>query len=84
MSKYQDCAEQILSIMIYSDSDEYIRNETKLSQIFETMLIFLDYDDLIDIVKNRVIPKYNERNYKNKDKWILFLNNSIKYWYEYI
>lgn len=56
MSKIQDCADLIIEIMTYSPNDETIRVESKLNSVIESMLIFLDYDDLIEILDNRVRP----------------------------
>lgn len=67
MSTYQDCANLIIEIMTYSSKDNQIANECKLNSVIESMLIFIDYDDLIDIFTKRVIPrllpKINERWY---------------------
>lgn len=79
MGKIQDCAENILSVMIYSDSDEYNRSENILNfHVIDTMLIFLDYEDMIYIISERVIPEYIKRPHKNKDKWLEFLNKKVK------
>ncbi len=57
MSKIEDCADLIIEIMTYSPNDETIRVESKLNSVIESMLIFLDYDDLIEILDNRVRPR---------------------------
>ena len=56
MSKIEDCADLIIEIMTYSSNDDTIRVESKLNSVIESMLIFLDYDDLIEILDNRVRP----------------------------
>lgn len=56
MSKIKDCADLIIEIMTYSSNDDTIRVESKLNSVIESMLIFLDYDDLIEILDNRVRP----------------------------
>lgn len=79
MSKYQDCADLIIEIMTYSSKDNQIANECKLDSVIESMLIFIDYDDLIDIFTKRVIsqllPKVNER-------WYDWYTNKLNYWKE--
>lgn len=57
MSKIKDCADLIIEIMTYSSNDDTIRVESKLNSVIESMLIFLDYDDLIEILDNRVRPR---------------------------
>jgi hypothetical protein len=57
MSKIQDCSDLIIEIMTYSSNDDTIRVESKLNSVIESMLIFLDYDDLIEILDNRVRPR---------------------------
>lgn len=56
MSKIQNCANLIIEIMTHSSNDDTIRVESKLNSVIESMLIFLDYDDLIEILDNRVRP----------------------------
>ena len=77
MSKYQDCADLIIEIMTYSSKDNQIANECKLNSVVESMLIFIDYDDLIDIFTKRVIsrllPKVNER-------WYDWYTNKLEFW----
>lgn len=77
MSKYQDCADLIIEIMTYSSKDNQIANECKLNSVVESMLIFIDYDDLIDIFTKRVIsrllPKVNER-------WYDWYTNKLESW----
>lgn len=57
MSKIKDCADLIIEIITYSSNDDTIRVESKLNSVIESMLIFLDHDDLIEILDNRVRPR---------------------------
>lgn len=57
MSKLVDSATLIWEIMTYSDKDDIIKSESKLNSVIEALLIFLDYDDLIDILDNKVRPR---------------------------
>ena len=70
MSKLVDSADIILQIMTYSDNDNFIKTESKLDSVIEALLIFLDYDDLIDILDNKVRPR--------------LLPNKLKIWNGYI
>lgn len=56
MSKISECADIIWNTMTYNSSD-VIRAESKLDAIIETMLVFLDEEDLLDIIENRVVPR---------------------------
>ncbi len=56
MSKLVKSANLICEIMTYSDKDNIIKSESKLNSVIEALLIFLDYDDLIDILDNKVRP----------------------------
>jgi hypothetical protein len=42
--------------MTYCDKNDIIKSESKLNSVIEALLIFLDYDDLIDILDNKVRP----------------------------
>lgn len=79
MSKIQDCADLIIKIMTYSSNDDTIRVESKLNSVIESMLIFLDYDDLIDILDNRVRPNLLP---KKLIIWSEYINNQITYFKE--
>ena len=76
MSKFQDCAEKIIEMMTYSSRDNQIQNEIAMDNVIETMLIFLDYDDVLDIIENgvipRLLPKVNER-------WFDYIKNKISF-----
>ena len=79
MSKLVDSANIILQIMTYSDNDNFIKTESKLDSVIETLLIFLDYDDLIDILDNKVRP----RLLPNKLQiWNVYINQKIVYFTE--
>lgn len=79
MSKIQDCADQIIRIMTYSDKSDIIKIECKLDEVFEAMLIFLDYEDMIDIMKNRVIGSLSTKIHKI---FFDYITNKINYWNE--
>ena len=70
MSKLVDSANIILQIMTYSDKDNFIKTESKLDSVIDALLIFLYYDDLIDILDNKVRPR--------------LLPNKLKIWNGYI
>lgn len=76
MSKIQDCAEKIIGMMTYSSRDNQIQNEISMDNVIETMLIFLDYDDVLDIIENgvipRLLPKVNER-------WSDYIKNKVNF-----
>ena len=79
MSKLQDCADVIIGRIKYNSCEDCIKIECELSRLFEVMLIFLDYEDMIDILKNRVIPNLS----KTKEKvYHDFFKNQINYWNE--
>lgn len=61
MSKLQECADLVKDIMMYSDDKEIEKNETKVTAVLEAMEIFLDEEDLIDILKKRVQPKLTKK-----------------------
>lgn len=79
MSKIQDCADQIIRIMTYSDKSDIIKIESKLNEVFEAMLIFLDCEDMIDIMKNRVIGSLSTKTHKI---FFDYITNKINYWNE--
>jgi hypothetical protein len=80
MSKLQDCAELVTDIMRYSDDKEGVRNETKVTSVLEAMEIFLDADDMVDILKNRVQPKLSK---KKRAVWDDYINGMLRH-YKYI
>ena len=57
MSKLGESANLIFEIMTYCDKDDIIKSESKLNSVIDALLIFLDYDDLIDILDNKVRPR---------------------------
>lgn len=63
MGKIQECPDLISETMMYS-SEDVVTNEIKMNRIFETMLIFLDIDDLYEIGTKRVIPNLYEPTYE--------------------
>ena len=81
MSKYNDCANLIIEIMTYSSADNQITNESKLDAVVESMLIFLDYEDLIEIITTRVVPRLLP---KINQRWYDWYNNKIVFWGECI
>lgn len=80
MSKLQECADLVKDIMMYSDDKEIEKNETKVTAVLEAMEIFLDEEDLIDILKKRVQPKLTK---KKRAVWDDYLKGIIKH-YQYI
>lgn len=77
MSKIQECADLIIEIMTYSSKDEQIRNECKLNSVIESMLIFLDVDDLRDILSERVVPHLLPKVYQ---RWYDYINLKLRDW----
>ena len=82
MSLYADCADHLYDNIFYSDKDNYNRTECNIEKIIETMLLFLDYSDMIEIVTERVIPKLEQRKFKNRELWFDFFNRKISFWKE--
>jgi hypothetical protein len=70
MSKLVESANLICEIMTYSDKNDIIKSESKLNSVIEALLIFLDYDDLIDILDNKVRT--------------MLLPSRLVIWYDYI
>lgn len=79
MSKIQECADLIIGIMTYSSKDEQIRNESKLNSVIESMLIFLDVDDLRDILNERVVPHLLPTIHL---RWYDYIKLKLKDWEE--
>lgn len=79
MSKLVDSANIILQIMTYSDNDNFIKTESKLDSVIETLLIFLDYDDLIDILDNKVRPRLRPNKLQI---WNGYIHQKIVYFTE--
>lgn len=80
MSKLQDCAELITDIMKYSDDKEISINQTKVTSVLEAMEIFLDEEDMVDILKKRVQPKLSK---KKRAVWDDYINGILRH-YKYI
>jgi hypothetical protein len=81
MSKIKDCASLIVEIMTYSNKDEQIKNECKLNNVLEAMLIFLDYEDMIDILDKRVTPSLLPQTYK---RWHSYIKETISCYNEHL
>ena len=77
MSKLQDCAELITDIMKYSDDKELSINETKVTSVLEAMEIFLDEEDMVDILKKRVQPKLSK---KKRAVWDDYINGILRHY----
>ena len=81
MSQFGDCAEKIYNIIADSSYDYRFHTENTLEEVFDTMLIFIDYYDMIEIVKKRVLPKVWELAHTPNDMyWIHYLENKIEKW----
>lgn len=80
MSKLQECADLVKDIMMYSDDKERVKNETKVTSVLEAMEIFLDAEDMTDILKNRVLPKLRK---KKREVWDDYINGMLRH-YKYI
>lgn len=80
MSKLQDCADLVKDIMMYSDDKEISKNETKVTAVLEAMEIFLDEEDMVDILKKRVQPKLSK---KKRAVWDDYINGILRH-YKYI
>ena len=74
MSKIKDCVDLIASIMTYSDKNEQIKNEAKLNSVLEAMLIFLDYEDIVEIINERVVPCLRPQVYA---RWYDYIENKL-------
>lgn len=81
MSKWNDCAEKIYDIIANSSYDYRYRAEEILENVFDTMLIFINYEDLVEIVKERVYPKVWKLVHSPYDThWVTYLERKIKEW----
>jgi hypothetical protein len=69
MSKITQCADLIHGICYYSDKNEVIRTESKFNSVIESMLIFLDEEDLIHIL-NIVFDRLATRKYTHFNEYI--------------
>lgn len=79
MSKLVESANLIWEIMTYSDKDDIIKSESKLNSVIEALLIFLDYDDLIEILDNKVRPRLRPNRLAI---WNGYINQQIVYFTE--
>lgn len=80
MSKITQCADLIHEICYYSNKNEIIKTESKLNSVIESMLIFLDGEDLIHIL-NIVFDRLATRKYTHFNEYI---EQKIKYLRSYI
>ena len=81
MSNWNDCAEKIYNLIANSSYDYRFHTENTLEEVFDTMLIFTDYYDMIEIVKKRVLPKVWELAHTPNDMfWVHYLENKIEKW----
>ena len=81
MSQFGDCAEKIYNIIANSSYDYRFHTENTLEEIFDTMLIFIDYYDMVGIVKERVYPKVCKLVHSPNDThWVTYLERKIKEW----
>lgn len=63
MGKIRDCADKITTVMKNSSGD-VITKETNMDNTLDTMLIFLDVEDLYEIVTEKVIPHLHKLTYE--------------------
>ena len=81
MSQFGDCAEKIYNIIANSSYDYRFHTENTLEEVFDTMLIFIDYYDMVEIVKKRVLPKVCKLVHSPNDThWVTYLERKIKEW----
>lgn len=81
MSQFGDCAEKIYNIIANSSYDYRFHTENTLEEVFDTMLIFIDYYDMVEIVKKRVYPKVCKLVHSPNDThWVTYLERKIKEW----
>lgn len=81
MSNWNDCAEKIYNLIANSSYDYRHRTEEILENVFDTILIFIDYEDLVEIVKERVYPKVCKLVLSPNDThWVTYLERKIKEW----
>ena len=82
MSQFGDCAEEIYNIIANSSYDYRFHTESILEEVFDTMLIFINYEDMIEIVKKRVLPKVVCKLVHTEYDmfWVNYLENKIQEW----
>ena len=80
MSVFADCKNDIIEI-VYNHTIDYHRKTQDLDLAIETMLIFLDYNDLIFIIEKLVIPSIkNDSNYYMAE----YFENKVKKFKKYL
>lgn len=81
MSNWNDCAEKIYNLIANSSYDYRYRTEEILEEVFDTILIFINYEDWVEIVKERVYPKVCSLVHSPNDThWVTYLERKIKEW----
>ena len=81
MSQFGDCTDKIYNIIANSSYDYRFHTENTLEEVFDTMLIFIDYYDMVEIVKKRVYPKVCKLVHSPNDThWVTYLERKIKEW----
>ena len=79
MSKHKQI-DQCVDIIVYT-MEEFSHNnkiEALLQVMFTTMSIFLSDQDIIDMMKNKVIPKLSERAHKDYFEFISKYLNELE------
>ena len=80
MSKHKQI-DQCVDIIVYT-MEEFSHNnkiEALLQIMFTTMSIFLSEKDIIDMIKNKVIPKLSETAHKDYFEFISNYLNELEY-----
>lgn len=69
-----------VNIIIYTMEDYHYdkKLEAVLHVMFATMLIFLSEEDIIDMIKNKVIPKLSEKAHKDYFEFISKVLNKLE------
>lgn len=79
MSKYKQI-DDCVDIIVYT-MEEYLHNdiiEALLQMMLTTMSIFLSNKDMIDMIKNKVIPKLSENAHKDYFEFISTYLNDLE------
>lgn len=79
MSKHKQI-DQCVDIIVYTMEDYSHSNKTEaiLQIMLATMSIFLSNKDMIDMMKNKVIPKLSENAHKDYFEFISKFLNELK------
>ena len=79
MSKYKQI-DQCVNIIVYTMEEFPHDNkiEALLQVMFTTMSIFLSIKDMIDMIKNKVIPKLSENTHKDYFEFISTYLNDLE------